>query len=263
MKKFSGLVLALSVFASVVSAQTTVTHLWRFGENDPGAVDDGVIATTTALVGGNTLMSSGSVRYLTDTPGTASSLSAAFYDLSGSFTGNADMNLGPASSFIIEGWFSFDGTPAASTNMLFYNGNPSSSGLGLYVTGNTVQILAGGQSDNTAGTVNVNQWNYVALVYAAGETAVYINGGTTPSYTSGGVAFAGYAGDDPAEKFYVGGGFFGVVDELRISTFSGAFSNSMLSYSAISAVPEPSTYAALAGLAALGLVAWRRRAART
>jgi len=27
-------------------------------------------------------------------------------------------------------------------------------------------------------------------------------------------------------------------------------------------VPEPSTYAALAGLAALGLVAWRRRQAR-
>lgn len=31
---------------------------------------------------------------------------------------------------------------------------------------------------------------------------------------------------------------------------------------AVSAVPEPSTYAALAGLAALGLVVWRRRAAR-
>jgi autotransporter-associated beta strand protein len=35
--------------------------------------------------------------------------------------------------------------------------------------------------------------------------------------------------------------------------------NLNLEFSAASAIPEPSTYAALAGLAALGLVAWRRR----
>lgn len=245
--------------AAIASAQT-VTHLWRFGDSDPGAADNGLIATTTDQVGGNALTANNTVRYLANTPGTASSLSAAFYGVSSSFTGNVDANLGPSSSFIIEGWFSFDGTPATGANILFYNGNPSASGLGLYVTGNTLQFLAGGQSDITIGTVNVNHWNYVALVYENGQTSTYLNSNTASSYT-GAVSFGGYSGD-PAEKFYVGGGFYGAVDELRVSTFTGSFNTSMLSYSAISAVPEPSTYAALAGLAAFGLVVWRRRAVR-
>lgn len=254
------LALLTSVLVSAASAQTLL-HQWRFGENDPGAADFGLITTTTAQVGGNTLTSTGTVRYLANTPGVASSLSAAFYTTNGSFTGNTITSLGPSSSFIMEGWFSFDGTPATGTNVLFYNGNPSSTGLGLYVTGSTLQFLRGGQGDATVGTVNVNHWNYVAIVYDNGQSSVYLNGATTPSY-SGAVSFAGYSGSDASEKFYIGSGFLGAVDELRVSSFSGSFSTSMLSYASISAVPEPSTYAALAGLAALGLVASRRRALR-
>jgi hypothetical protein len=260
MNQIPRLLVLLAAFATVASAQT-VTHLWRFAENDPGAVDNGLIATTTDQIGGASLTAGGEVRYLANTPGSVSSLSAAFYTLGGNFTGNVDANLGPSSSFIIEGWFSFDGRPAANTNILFYNGNPSSSGLGLYVTGNTLQLLAGGQSDNTVGTVNINSWNYVALVYDNGQSSVYLNSDTVPTYSSA-VSFGGYTGGDAAEKFYVGGGFYGAVDELRVSTFSGSFNTSMLSYSAISVVPEPSAYAALAGLAAFGLVAWRRRTVR-
>ena len=52
--------------------------------------------------------------------------------------------------------------------------------------------------------------------------------------------------------------FTGSIDQARIFTFtSGTFNTGMLSYSA---VPEPSTYAAILGLLALGLAAWRRRA---
>lgn len=253
--------LVLLSFGAAIAAAQTLTHQWAFGEDAPGAADFDLVAGADDRVGNMTLTPGGTVRYLADTPGTASSLSAAFYGSSANFTGNADTALGPASSFIIEGWFTFDGTPSATTNILFYNGNPSSSGIGLYVTGNTLQLLAGGRADVTVGTVNINQWNYVALVYANGTASTYVNSGTTPSY-AGSRSFGEYSGADPFEKFYVGGGFDGAVDELRISSFTGSFNTSMLSYAAISAVPEPSTYAALAGFAALGLVVWRRRAVR-
>jgi hypothetical protein len=44
---------------------------------------------------------------------------------------------------------------------------------------------------------------------------------------------------------------------LALTYMSG--SDLMYSYASVSAVPEPSTYAAIAGCGALGLAVWRRR----
>jgi hypothetical protein len=60
------------------------------------------------------------------------------------------------------------------------------------------------------------------------------------------------------------GGFdFAQVTSWRISggEFLGSSTLSLTAgqLTAVSAVPEPATYAALAGLAMLGVVAWRRR----
>lgn len=74
------------------------------------------------------------------------------------------------------------------------------------------------------------------------------------SYTiSPGTLIAGH-------EYVVDAGFAAVVD--KDTTISGAFSVAFFDFSTtltVSAIPEPSTYAMLAGVGALGLAVWRRR----
>jgi len=259
MKRFLRLALLGSVLVVAASAQTLL-HQWRFGENDAGAANGGSVTTAKDNVGTLDLTTSGTVTYTSSAVGAPSTLAATF-GTGGSFVGAEDSGLTPGSSFIVEGWFYLNGTPPATTNLLYYNGNPSNNGIGLYVTGTALQAMEGGRSDVNAGTLNANQWNYVALVYSNGNYRTYVNSDSVASYSGSG-SFNDYFGGGGGLGTYIGPGFAGSVDELRVSTFTGSFNTSMLSYNTISAVPEPSTYAALAGLAALGLVAWRRRQAR-
>lgn len=259
MKRLLRLALLGSALATVASAQTLL-HQWRFGENDAGAANGGTVTTVVDHVGSLNLTASGAVTYTNTTAGAASSLAAAF-GAGGSFSGTEDSSLTPDSSFIVEGWFYLNGTPPATTSLLYYNGNPSNNGIGLYVWGTRLDVMQGGKSDVIAGQLNADQWNYVALVYANGSYQAYINSDSVASYT-GSSSFNDFTGGGGGLGTYIGPGFAGSIDELRVSSFTGSFSTSMLSYNSISAVPEPSTYAALAGLAALGLVAWRRRQAR-
>ena len=53
-----------------------------------------------------------------------------------------------------------------------------------------------------------------------------------------------------------------VFNEALVSTWSGSGSGAVDNISVVTAVPEPSTYAALTGALALGWAAWRRRIAR-
>lgn len=258
-RSFSFLCLAAALAVSA-SAQTLLHH-WRFGENDSD--DKGY---TWA---GNLANQDYGLRVYTDdpeaavvksslTPGPASTVSAAF-TASSYFRTDADVSLAQGSRFIVEGWFYFDGTPPATTNLLFYNGNPSTTGIGFYVNGTTLHVLEGGVDDHAVGAVQADQWNYVALVYEAGNFRTYINSDSSHSYAYGQV-FADY-GSDPG-YLYVGGGFDGLVDDLRISRFTGAFAPSMLNYAAMNAVPEPATCAGIAGLAGLALALHRRRKLR-
>jgi hypothetical protein len=88
----------------------------------------------------------------------------------------------------------------------------------------------------------------------------FINGtliGTLSSATASGFGPA-------SDNWYIGNGadlarnFVGGIDELRI--YDGVLSQSQIQ--SISAIPEPSTYAALVGFTALGLAAWSRRRTR-
>ncbi len=262
MKKLPLFLIVLAGSVASASAQTLLHH-WRFGEDQVGAAHGGAVTTITDNVGTLDLTASGTVTYTHSTPGSASSLAATF-DTSGSFAAAVDGNLTPDASFIIEGWVYLNGPTSNGSKFLFYNGNASWSGIGLMVNGTTVEVLEGGLYADTAGSLNANQWNYVALAYAAGSLQVFVNGTTAPSFSASSAFrdFSSATGNGQPNDFFVGGSFAGSLDELRISSFSGSFNTSMLSYSAMSAVPEPSTYAALAGLAALGLVIWRRRVVR-
>jgi len=123
-------------------------------------------------------------------------------------------------------------------------------------------MLGGGTFlDDGATTLATNTWYQVALVNdtSAGTLSLYLNGALE---TTSGISF-----NDPSTGALSLGGngsggdlFTGKLDEARIFTFApGTFNTSMLAYSA---VPEPSTYAALFGVAVLGAAAWRRRSIR-
>lgn len=109
------------------------------------------------------------------------------------------------------------------------------------------------------GAGSINGWDHLAFVADGSTGRFYVNGvleGTlnTTFYTPSSAwhLFAGLDGY-PA--------YTGLADDLELFTFAtGTFNASSLAYA--SAVPEPSAYAALAGLAALGLTVVRRRLAR-
>lgn len=241
--------------AATLSAQTIVAQ-WRFGEGDAGASNGSTIgAITKDSVGSTDLTRTGSATYTSATPGNGSTL-AALGDTSVAFSGNSLTSLSTNSSFFMEVWFKPTSVTGAQT--LIYNGDGSFRGLGLYLLGTDLRILAGGQFDNpTNGVVSPGNWNYAALVWDNRSVNVYLNSVAAPVYS----ATRDFNAADVGDSIFFGG-LNGGYDEASVMTFtSGTFNTAMLNYSTV-AVPEPSTYAALAGVAALGLVAWRRRAVR-
>ena len=242
--------------AATLSAQTVIAQ-WRFGEGDGGASNGAAVgATTTDAVGTNHLTRTSAATYTGTTPGAGSTL-AIVADTSAMFSGTAITSVSSASSFFMEVWFK--PTTLSGSQTLVYNGDGSFRGLGLYLDGSTLRLLAGGQFDNaTTGTATLNSWNYAALVWDNQNVSVYLNTIAAPVYSAV-RSFNAANGGDSLFFGTLSGGF----DEARVASFgTGAFSTSMLNYQSVSAIPEPSTYAALIGVAALGLVAWRRRTHR-
>lgn len=117
---------------------------------------------------------------------------------------------------------------------------------GLYLVAATDQNVTQSIGVTTLSGTNISYLE-VSVDDAALPSWTMAGTGTAPS-----TYFAGYAGT------YTG--FSGTNDTVKMNDVSG---NSILSFTVtsvgITAVPEPSTYAALAGLAALGFVGWRRR----
>lgn len=86
------------------------------------------------------------------------------------------------------------------------------------------------------------------------------------SYSTDGGAtfFAVHSYDIGANHLFAANGGLGLRFYAAENNSAGTVSLGQMTYDnfSVSAVPEPSTYAALAGLAALGVVCWRRRATR-
>lgn len=253
--------LFVGLAAAITGSAQTTTHLFRAGENDSGAGNGLALAATTVDAVGSTnlsLVGTGSATYTSSTFVSGSSLAFVFTG-GNSYAGAVDTSLTTSASFAMELWFK--ASSLSTTQALFYNGDTGGNGVGLFLDGSNLVGMAGGRFMATGETtLTTGTWYHAALVSSGGTITYYLNGVSEISRSanfidpiSGALSIGGNNSGDEL--------FTGTIDQAKIFTFtSGSFNTGMLSYSA---VPEPSTYAAILGLAALGLAVWWRRAGRT
>jgi hypothetical protein len=261
------LVVVLGVSANSVSAQITPSSVrfWRLGEDDSGAANGGAGNATTqdhtsaAMHLSQDANAGGQVTYSNNTPSGpvfhTSTLSMAFVG-SGNSAGYIEDSVASTAvdNFLLEAWVN----PANTTTFnqaIAYNGT-TLNGYGIFQQGTYFTANIVGSNLIQAQVAVANTWTHLALVRNNGTATFFINGSSVGS--------TGTAPTTPTLAFtigesFIGDPFSGRIDEVRFAEFSaGSFSTSMLN---ISAIPEPSTYAAMAGAAMLGLAVWRRRRA--
>lgn len=138
------------------------------------------------------------------------------------------------------------GAPGDPFNIAEVGLNPTFTDRGLYLVAGSDQF-----PNPSIGVTTLSGTGISYFTVSVDDTALP-SWTMAPSGTAPSTYFAGYAGT------YTG--FSGGTDLVKIYNTAGA---EVVSFNVtsvtISAVPEPSTYAAMLGLAALGFVGWRRR----
>lgn len=203
-------------------AQTTIVHI-------TGVIDNTLNTTSTTFTTGHT------------------------------FTIDFTLNLSASNTGVFSGSTWYDG---AATNLTLNYDSGSYIGT-ISVLNPHINYATGGGNNNDSidlerlgNTVNASGYNFPSLnngkVYLPGDFFRF--GSTTDALTSGTLV-------NPADISWTSGTLylqFGT-DVGGITTITDSIYGSMTSVSVGSAIPEPSTYAAFAGLGALGLAIRRRR----
>ena len=264
-------VLAFSLFwVGSISAQTT-THLVRGGEGDPGATAGASLAaSTTDFITSSSLVHLGgaSDTYVSVGVGATANGSTLAFNIpigasGGGFAGAVDLSLTRTSSFVMDLWVNT--STAQNNRVIMFNGDSTLvTGIGLTMNGNNWGATYGNMTFSpvtiTSGSITDSLWHHIAVVFDNGNLSTYQDGSLITS--TGSVSFQNPTVSDyfmisGSHSGYIGDHFIGEIDEARIFTFAtGTFNVSMLSASPI---PEPSTYAAILGLVAIGFVARKRR----
>ena len=204
-------------------------------------------------------------------PGQSFGATAALNGSSYWVTTGASKYTGLTNDFSVMAWINIPSTAGVSNHSTVIFGSEVGGGWGVGFQGQEQGATQGqpyfvsygiASYDLGAGSpgsvVPTNTWVNLAITKSstAGVT-FYLNGvavGTVAGAT-------GSANPAAANNWYIGNGadlqrwFVGNIDEVRI--YDGVLSQAQIQ--SISAVPEPSAYAVLAGLAALGIVMVRRR----
>ncbi len=135
------------------------------------------------------------------------------------------------SDVTIEAWVRWDGVTTGANEFLFYNGNSSTSGYGVFLdAGNSynLAILFGGVNvSNTSARLLPNRWQHIALIGTGGYWYLYLDGNS--------VGFTYQPAATPSDSFSVGanqsGGetFGGSIDEVRFWKYANFdFQSNML-----------------------------------
>lgn len=274
MKTYQLIPVVLLTLVLNAHAQVTVIGRWRLGENDPGATASAATigATVNLAQATYSLTKEGTVFYSADTP--SSSLTPLGQStLSMSFTGAGTYN---GYYRAISGWGG--DLPAHTTNVaveawikpanltlddrVILTLGRDNSGFAILQNGSDLEVRYGTSmvARIVSSGLSLTEWTHVAFVRGTTTGTLYVNG-TAVGYTTATIpafdAITTYFGVGEQPSAPGGQNFVGLIDEVRYFTFTeGSFNTSMLNYAA---VPEPSTYAAVGGLAALLLAGWRRR----
>ena len=133
---------------------------------------------------------------------------------------------------------------------------------GVSLLGNKVAFGIGSSDLTLFSTTSVNtgDWIFIAGTWdTSGVMNLYVNGVLEATSSSAGTGSR--RADNP---FFIGqdisgARYTGSLDQIRL--YGSALTAGQVSSLQTSSIPEPSTYAALAGLGALGVALWRRRKA--
>lgn len=264
------LAFVLSVVPCVVSAQTAIIH-YTFDSDGSNSGSDG---STNNL----TLSGSASITSLQVEVGSgALDIPSGHYARNTSIGGDLS-TLDPgagATAFTVAGFIRLDGFAIANQQMFgLGDGNINSGIRGRIDSAGTVAILwqtAGGIAGGTSSIPSIDWsdgFHHLAFVGAdsgSGTTSqvdIYIDGSFFQSFDSSNQAFqlGTLSNLTLGMTTSLQEGLDGQLDDFRI--YDVALNSSQIATLAAAAVPEPSTYAALLGICALGLAMWRRRAQR-
>lgn len=156
--------------------------------------------------------------------------------------------------------------PASANNTVDINivsiGHPFNTGAHLAILYDPVHDTIYGSVGGTRigatnlGTYNTGAWNAAAVVLTGSTATFYVNGSEVAS-----AALSLGGTPDNVSHMFVNPGtssfYTGRADNVQFFSFANGGFNPTTAL--VSAVPEPSTYAALMGIVAIGLAVWRRR----
>ena len=265
-------ILAFLGLASTSHAIVTNSAWFRGGEADSNVVINGPIIPANGSSPGAMKDSSGNGLHLSpannganagpywvSTTVTGSSVAYGFDPGAGNFaavTAPAQTN---TTNWGIEAWFK-TGTFGGQSALITVGTTLAGDGYGIYRFGSNIAGFVNGVLIGSFAIPSTSSWYYVGLVNNNGVGTLYFGDGVNPLQSLSGVmttpnAPTGFTtlGKDTGSNIWSGN-----IDEARVFNFTtGQFSVSDLAYPA--AIPEPSSAAALVGVAALGLCALRRR----
>lgn len=144
-----------------------------------------------------------------------------------------------------------------------YAGALNQHNSGTFGAANAASFYVSGSDQTTSAVINDDTWHHLAFVYAAGiSQSIYVDGVSLVS-TPTPAAITGNSVPLLLGGMWFGGAtstYTGLLDEVRL--YNHALSAGEVTALATPApIPEPSCFAALAGLTTLGLAASRRRRA--
>lgn len=241
----------LVLTAGAAPAQTLSLLHFDGANGSKSMVDDFGYTWTPA---GNTALSTA----------TAQTGQSVYFDGNGDHltVGSSDAFKFGAAAFTIDFWLRPD--TAANAYLLGRDNPDRGAGFDLRILNGGIAVVGlngwGINLTSASGSVQAGVWQHVALVADTTTTRLFINGslqGTTGRsvITDGGNSFR-----IGGQRDFNGNAYAGYLDELRIS--GTALWSTDFAVGALPGVPEPSAYAAIGGVLALGYAAYRRRKRR-